>query len=329
MTRRRVVVCGATGFIGRNIAESLAALPDQFEVIGIHHLRPAFDHPGISWRQSDLADAAQAERAVIGADILIQAAATTSGAGDSQTRPYIHIADNAVLNSHLLWAAFKQQIKHFVFLSCSVMYPSAEYPQKEDDFDPRREIAPAYFGPAHTKLYIERMCEFYSRIGKTRHTVVRHSNIYGPHDKFDLERSHVFGATVTKAMTSRDGRVVVWGAGTEARDFLYVSDLVDFVRLALDRQPTQYAIYNVGCGAAVSVASLVQMIIAASGRNLHVEHDLTKPTIPTSVALDCSRARQQLDWRAHVPLTEGIARTLDWYRKHYGDRIPAAVRVGN
>ena len=81
----------------------------------------------------------------------------------------------------------------------------------------------------NTKVYVEKMCEFFSRLGKTKHTVLRHSNMYGPHDKYDLEKSHVFGATVTKVMNSTDGKVNVWGTGEEKRDLLYVGDLVDFI----------------------------------------------------------------------------------------------------
>ena len=57
-------------------------------------------------------------------------------------------------------------------------------------------MVPQYFGAGWTKVYIEKMCEFYSRIGDTKYTVMRHSNVFGPHDKFDLEKSHVFGATI-------------------------------------------------------------------------------------------------------------------------------------
>jgi GDP-L-fucose synthase len=321
MTRRRVVVCGATGFIGRHVAEHFAADPDRFEVIGIHHLRPSFEHPAITWTQADLCDKAQVRRALEGADIVIQAAATTSGSADVVTRPYIHVADNAVMNSHLLRAAFDHKIKHFVFFSCSVMYPSSKRPLAESDFDLAGPIEPRHFGIAWTKVYVERMCEFYAGICPTRFTVIRHSNIYGPYDKFDLERSHVFGATVTKAMTARDDRIVVWGAGTERRDFLYISDLVDFVRVAIDRQPSQHGLYNVGCGEAVSVRELVERIIAASGRALRIEHDLTMPTIPTSFALDAAIARTELGWEPKVPLADGIRRTLDWYRGFYSERI--------
>jgi nucleoside-diphosphate-sugar epimerase len=61
MKRSRAVICGATGFIGRHMAEHFAADPDRFEVIGIHHLRPSFEHPAITWTQADLCDKAQVE----------------------------------------------------------------------------------------------------------------------------------------------------------------------------------------------------------------------------------------------------------------------------
>jgi GDP-L-fucose synthase len=322
--RRRVVVCGATGFIGRNVAENLAA-SDQFDVVGLYHVRPPFQHRAITWRQIDLRDPDQVEQALDDAEVVIQAAAVTSGADDIVRRPHIHISDNAVMNSHLLRAAFERKVAHFVFFSCSIMYPSSERPQKEDDIDAGGSIAPHYFGAAWTKIYIERMCEFYARQCDTRFTVIRHSNIYGPHDKFDLSRSHVFGATVTKVMMAEDDRIVVWGAGQECRDLLYVSDLVDFVRLALDRQTEPFGLYNVGAGRAVSVRSLVEAIVSASGRKLRIEHDLGQPTIPTTVSLDCMRAREGLGWKPKVPLAEGISRTLDWYRAAYG--AAGAVRM--
>jgi nucleoside-diphosphate-sugar epimerase len=175
-------------------------------------------------------------------------------------------------------------------------------------------MEPRYFASGWTKVYIEKMCEFYARLGITRHTVIRHSNIYGPHDKFDLERSHVFGATVTKVMTATGDAIDIWGSGEEARDLLYVDDLLAFVELAIDRQTEPYALYNVGLGRAISVRELVEKIIAASGRSLEIRHDLSKPSIKTSLCLDCRKAERELGWRAEISLEEGIRRTLEWWK---------------
>jgi GDP-L-fucose synthase len=321
MARQRILILGASGFIGRNMAEAFAD-DDRFEVVATTFTRPPFEHPGIEFVTADLRDPQQVDAVMRGTDIVIQAAATTSGAKDIVTRPYIHVTDNAVMNSLLFRSAFEHKVGRFVFFSCTTMYQPSDVPQKEDDFVESEPFVDKYFGSGWTKVYLEKMCEFFGGISDTRFTVIRHSNIYGPHDKYDLERSHVFGATVTKVMNSTNGKIVVWGRGEESRDLLYVSDLVEFVRRAIDGNDAPCRIYNVGSGRAVRIKDLVHSIVAASGRDLAIEHDLSQPTIPTSLSLDTTRARDELGWNPRVSLEDGIAMTLDWYRETFSDELP-------
>ena len=308
--KQRVVVCGATGFIGRNIIEMLAA-DGRYEVIGVYHQRPLYELRGVEWIKADLTDPEDVNRSVSGADVVIQTAATTSGSKYVVERPYIHPTDNPVMNSLLLRPAFGNPVP-LLFFTC-VHVPPSDTPRRRTTSTPTAGArAAAAAGPT---LYREDV-RVLRRSGRTRHTVVRHSNIYGPHDKFDLERSHVFGATVTKVMTARDGKITVWGAGEEARDLLYVGDLVDFVQRAVERQTAPFALYNVGSGEAVPVKSLVRRIVAASGRALAIEHDLSKPTIPTRLCLDCRKAERELGWKSRTTLDDGIARTVAWWREH-------------
>src|SRR5438105_811332 len=290
---QRVLVCGATGFIGRNLVEALARRAD-LEVHAVRFTRPAYDLAGVIWHQADLRNAAAVGALLRGFDAVIQAAATTSGSRDIVATPYIHVTDNAVMNSLLLRACFDHKVRHFLYFSCSVMYQPRETPWREEEWDAGQEMHVNYFGIGWTKLYIEKMCEFFSRLGVTKHTAIRHTNVFGPHDKFDLERSHVFGATVTKAMTSRTGTITVWGTGEEARDLLYVDDLVRFVELAIERQRMPYEMLHASAGYAIKIKDLVARIVEASGRNLRIEHDLSGPTIATSFALDNWRAKQVL-----------------------------------
>ncbi|MGF1623372.1 MAG: NAD-dependent epimerase/dehydratase family protein [Alphaproteobacteria bacterium] len=306
----RILICGATGFIGRNLVEHFAARPDC-TVTAVAHKRPPFDCPGVTWVQGDLRDSAAVDRVIAGADIVIQAAATTSGAKDITTKPFIHVTDNAVMNSLLLRSAYEHAVKRFVFFSCTVMYPSSDTPVREEDFT--GEITDKYFGVGWTKAYVEKMCAFYAGLGRTRHTVIRHSNIYGPYDKFDLEKSHVFGATVTKTMLA-DDRLEIWGTGEELRDLLHVDDLVGFVDVALARQEAPFGLYNVGSSWAASIRSLVERVVEASGKTLRLEHNLARPTIPFNLVLDCTRAREALGWTPKIGLEDGIARTVAWWR---------------
>jgi nucleoside-diphosphate-sugar epimerase len=194
------------------------------------------------------------------------------------------------------------------------MYPNSEYPIKEDDFNSK--IEDKYFGVGWTKVYIEKMLEFYSRISKTKFTAIRHSNIYGPYDKYDLDRSHVFGATVTKVLTSKENNFEVWGDGTEKRDLVYIDDLIKFVELIITKQKKQFELINLGSGKSISIAELVKKIIKASSKHLTIRYNNTKPTIKFNLELNIDKATKKYGWKPEVCLDEGIMKTMQWYKKN-------------
>jgi len=314
--KQNMLICGATGFLGRNILEYYSKT-NKYNIRAVHYKRlPIPGYANVEWMQCDLRNLDDVKRAMKDIDIVLQFAATTSGAKDILSKPYIHVTDNAVMNSLLLRESFEQNVKHFVFPSCTIMYQSSENLIKENDFNASEEIKSTYFGAGHTKVYLEKMCEFYARFGKTKHTVIRHSNIYGPYDKFDLEKSHVFGATVAKVFNSTDGYVTVWGTGEEKRDLLYVEDFLDFIDSALEKQTSFFDIFNVGLGQFIRIKDLVDKIILNGIIGLKVRNDLSKLSIATSICLDCSKAKKILGWQPKHTLDEGIAKTIDWYKKY-------------
>jgi nucleoside-diphosphate-sugar epimerase len=314
--KKRILICGATGFIGRNLLDFYYQ-NDNYNIRAVHFNRPAIEgYEKVEWIKADLRNPEVVKQVLQNVDIVLQFAATTSGAKDITTRPYIHVTDNAVMNSLILRECYEQSIEHFVFPSCTVMYQPSQKALLENDFNGGEEILKTYFGVGNTKVYVEKMCDFFSRLGRTKHTVIRHSNMYGPYDKYDLERSHMFGATITKVMTSTDGKINIWGTGEEARDLLYVEDLVEFIDLAIKNQTNQYELFNVGVGNAISVKEVVNKIIKHSGKDLEIIHDLSKPTIPTSLFLDCSKAKTILGWEPKTDINTGIIKTLNWYKQN-------------
>ena len=313
-SKKRVLVCGASGFIGRNIFEALSQR-DDLEVFGTYNRRQFANHPHLI--QADLTSKNQVLAITKGFDVLIQAAAVTSGSKDTTLRPHIHITDNVIMNTLLCEAAYQNTIPQMIFLSCTVIYPTnTERPIKETDLNLNEEVHKNYFGGAWVKISAEKLCQFYSRLGRTKFTVIRHSNIYGPYDKYDLEKSHVFGATIAKVMTAKD-KIVVWGEGKEARDLLYISDQVRFIAMVIDKQDYDFDIFNIGYGSAISVSELVGKIIKISGKDLKIEYDATKPTIAVSLTIDISKAKVKFGWRPEVSLEEGIKKTLAWYQENY------------
>ena len=318
MSKQKLLICGATGFVGRNMVEYFSK-KSEYDVHAVRFNRLEYQVEGVTWHQCDLKDPSKLDDLIEGVDVIVQAAATTSGAKDIVTKPFIHVTDNAVMNSYLFRTAFEKKVKHVIFFSCTVMYQSSDKGLKETDFDANNELHPRYFGVGNTKLYIEKMCEFYSRIGDTKFTAIRHSNIYGEHDKFDLERSHFFGATVTKVMLAKD-KFAVWGTGEEERDVLHADDLNNFVDLALQNQKEKYRLYNCGAGKAESVLNIVKKIVKASEKTLEIEHDLSQPTIKTSLFLDCSLAKKELGWEPKVELENGIKATIKWWKNNIDEK---------
>ena len=228
-------------------------------------------------------------------------------------QPFIHVTDNAVINSLILRAAFENKIKKFIFPSCTVMYQTSDKAIKETDFDANAELQENYFGVGNTKLYIEKMCEFYSRIGNTQHIVLRHSNIYGPYDKFDLDRSHMMGANITKVLSSENNSSIkIWGKGEERRDLLYISDFVKAVDNSL-KINENFGIFNVGAGKSEPVKKVIELIIKISNKNIMINHDLSKPTIPTNIEIDYSKFKSATGWSPSISLETGIASTCSWW----------------
>ena len=181
--------------------------------------------------------------------------------------------DNAIINSMVTRSAFDNKINHVIVFSCSVMYQSSKKPLKEKDFNPSLKMYPNYFGAGWMKVFVEKMCEFYARLGINKYTLVRHSNTYGPGDKFDLAKSHVLAATINKVVNCKNNKVLIWGDGKEERDLLFIDDLINFVYLAIKYQKKSYELYNVGSGKLISINKLAYKIIKVFGKKITALND--------------------------------------------------------
>ena len=162
--KKNILICGATGFVGKNLVIELSK---KNRVTAVYNKKPSFKCKNVHWIKADLRRLDNCLKVTKSCDIIIQAAATTSGSKDIINAPYIHVTDNAIMNSYLLKACFINKVKHFIFTSCTVMYKNSSKPLNENSID-EKKIFQGYYGIAHTKLYVEKMCEFYSKISKTK-----------------------------------------------------------------------------------------------------------------------------------------------------------------
>ncbi len=319
-SKTKILILGGSGFIGRNLVNYFSNKKNyNIKATYFKSKKPLIKK--VKWVKADLRSENIVRKISKGADIIIQAAATTSGSKDIVNHPYLHVTDNAIMNSIVLKSCFENKIKHFIFFSCTVMYQSSSRLIREKDFNANQTIYPKYFGVANTKLYVEKMCEFYSRICGTKFTCIRHSNIYGPHDKFDLNKSHFFGASITKVASAKK-IINVWGDGKEKRDLLYIDDLINFVEKCIKNQKNNFKIYNCGLGKSFSILSVIKKIIEKfDKKNIKIKLDKNKPTIKTSLALDNNLALKELKWKPQVNLDEGIKKTIYWYKNTYGKKL--------
>ena len=195
MKVNKIIIFGASGFIGKNIALDFKKKFKNTKIIGTY-LNNKPDIKGIRLIKCDLRNKRSVDKILKKADVIIQAAAITSGAKEIIDKPYIHVSQNVIMNSIVTQSAFENNIKHVILFSCTLMYRSSNKALKEIDFNANKEMYPNYFGGGWMKVFVEKLGEFYSRLNRNKYTLIRHSNIYGPHDKFDLEKSHVFGASI-------------------------------------------------------------------------------------------------------------------------------------
>ena len=310
-----MLICGADGFIGRNALEYFKGDYDITATLFTEPKLPPVE--GIKYVTLDLREENTVKELFkdSGFDVVIQAAATTTGSKDVVERPYLHVTDNVVMNAWIFREATLNNVGHVLFPSCTVMYQPKEEAQSETDWSPSDEIYSSYFGVGNMKVFNEKMCDFYSRLGSTKFTAFRHSNVYGPYDKFDFDKCHVVPAFVRKGIEAEQ-ELEIWGTGKAKRDVIYIDDLIEFLSLCIKNQKNPYELFNCGAGQAFPILDLAKTVMKIQSKDLKIKLDETKPDIPTTVILNCDKAKEILGWEPKTSLEEGLSRTCDWYNSY-------------
>jgi GDP-L-fucose synthase len=316
MSKKRILILGGAGFIATNLINFFGNI-DNYDVYATTHVNDSRANANVTLATN--VDLTNRERIdwlfqIVKPHIVIHAAAVTTGSKDVIERPYLHVTDNLIMNSLVFEMCHKFNVEHTIFFSCTVMLQPSDKPQSESDWKIEQEPFPAYFGVANMKVASERLCEFYSRISKGKFTAIRHSNVYGPYDKFDLNKCHVLPAMIKKVTDATD-KIEVWGDGQARRDLVYIDDLVDFVDKCIQKQANQYELFNCGSGRAYSIREIISAVQKATDKpNLELVYDLSKPNIPTTVMLNCEKAERFIGWKPTTPFDVGITKTVEYYK---------------
>jgi GDP-L-fucose synthase len=144
------------------------------------------------------------------------------------------------------------------------------------------------------------------------------TNLYGPGDSYNPDRSHVVAALVRKwveAQMANAPSIEVWGTGTPVREFLYVEDCADAIILAAEKYDDCAVPLNIGTGVGTSIRELAETLTAVSGFRGKLVWDADKPDGAARKVLDVARMTRALDgWTPPTGLRDGLAKTVSWYR---------------
>jgi GDP-L-fucose synthase len=297
----RVYVAGINGMLGRALKSDF--LSNSHEVSGAKSSEVNF----IDFEQT------VAELVRIQPDLLVIAAAKVGGIGANISSPVSYLSDNILIQTNLLNAAHLANIEKVVFIASSCIYPK-NVPQpivEESLMTGLLEDSNAPYSMA--KLAGIKLVQAYRSQYKKNWISVLPTNLYGPHDNFDLEKSHVLPSLMRKfQLAASQGKkyVEIWGDGTPTREFLHVRDAAAAIRIAAEKYSDELPL-NIGAKTEHTIREVAELIAQCSGFLGDLVFDAKKPNGAMRKKLDSTRMHS-LGWEPKIELAKGLEETYNW-----------------
>ena len=250
-------------------------------------------------------------------DVIINAAAKVGGILANDKFPYNFLMDNLAIQNNLIQAAIEFDVKKFIFLGSSCIYPKfAPQPLKEEYLlTGELESTNQWYAVAKISgvMLIQSVRK---QFGKNYFSLMP-TNLYGPNDNFDYKTSHVLPALIRKfhdAKVEKKSHVKLWGSGNPLREFLHVDDLAAAVSFLIDKEISE-DIYNVGTGMDLSIKDLALIIKKEVNYPGDIFWDQSKPDGTPRKLMDVSKLHK-LGWKHKIDLKDGIKQTYSWFLKN-------------
>lgn len=254
-------------------------------------------------------------------DYVFLAAAKVGGIQANNTYRAEFIYDNLMIQNNVIHHAYLNEVKKLAFLGSSCIYPKLAPQPLKEAYLLTSELEHTNEPYAIAKIAGIKMCQAYRSQYGCNFISLMPTNLYGPNDSYDLEKSHVLPALLRKfyeAKMNNAPEVAIWGTGNPRREFLHVDDLAD-AAFFLMRNYDEAEIVNVGTGEDVTIKELALLIKEITGYKGNLIFDLTKPDGTPRKLLDVSKLNR-LGWKYSIPLKQGIEATcLEMLSKHYAN----------
>ncbi|MBX4151424.1 GDP-L-fucose synthase family protein [Paenibacillus lautus] len=251
-------------------------------------------------------------------DYVFLAAAKVGGIVANNDYPADFIRDNLFIQSNVIDSAYQFNVKKLLFLGSTCIYPKfAPQPLKED-YLLTGELEPTNEPYAIAKIAGIKMCQSYNRQYGSKFISVMPTNMYGPHDNFDLKTSHVLPALIRKFHEAKENNaasVEIWGSGTPRREFLHSDDLAEAC-LFLMKHYDDSEIINVGVGHDISIKELAELIQSVVGYTGEIVFNHSIPDGTPRKLVDVTKIHN-LGWKAQISLEEGLRSVYEAFQKEY------------
>jgi GDP-L-fucose synthase len=252
------------------------------------------------------------------------AAAKVGGIQANNVFPAEFIYQNLMIQSNIIQAAHAQNVQKLLFLGSSCIYPKLTSQPIHETALMTGLLEPTNESYAIAKIAGIKLCESYNRQYGRDYRSVMPTNLYGLHDNFHPENSHVIPALIYKfyqAIVKQDLSVNVWGSGQARREFLFVDDMADACvhvmnceQDSLFQQVSPMCSHiNLGTGQDCSIKQLAELLAKVTGFKGKLIFDLDKPEGTPVKRLDIQRLNNLVSWRSSTSLEEGLAKTWAWY----------------
>ncbi len=252
-------------------------------------------------------------------DFIIHAAGIVGGIHSNIANPVKFLIDNVEIGKNIIMAARENNIKHFMNLASSCMYPRNAKNPLNEELILQGELEPTNEGYALAKIMSTRLCEYIHKENNLfLYKTVIPCNLYGKYDKFSTEHSHMIPAAIKKiyeAKISNQNQIEIWGDGLSRREFMYAEDLADFIFYAIEHFEKMPQNINVGLGFDYTINEYYETIASIIEYKGNFIHDLNKPTGMKQKLIDIEKLNH-FGWKHSYSLEIGIEKTLDYFKKH-------------